>query len=65
MGCCLLYIIDMAPPDVWLQILAWTKTLFEATKAAIDFDDTYARYKNDRETLREARRVSIVFPRFH
>lgn len=47
--------------QIWLDILAWTKTLFEATKASIDLYATYEKYRNDPETIREARRVSIQF----
>uniref|UniRef100_E6PH15 Uncharacterized protein n=1 Tax=mine drainage metagenome TaxID=410659 RepID=E6PH15_9ZZZZ len=51
----------MAPAELWLQVLAWTKTLFEATKAAIDLEQTFQKYARDPETIREAQRVSIAF----
>jgi hypothetical protein len=51
----------MASSESWLDVLAWTKTLFEATKASIDLFATYTKYRNDRETIQEAGRVSIVF----
>ncbi len=51
----------MAPAELWLQVLAWTKTLFEATKAAVDLEQTFQKYVGDPETVREARRVSIAF----
>jgi|ERR1700693_1813656 len=51
----------MVPFEQWLQVLAWTKTLFEATKAAIDLEEVYKKYRRDPETVREAHRVSIEF----
>lgn len=51
----------MVSPELWLQVLAWTKTLFEATKATIDLEQTYQKYVHDRETMREAQRVSLDF----
>jgi hypothetical protein len=50
----------MVSPEVWLEILAWTKTLFEATKAAIDLDQTYLKYSRDPDVVREAKRVSLT-----
>ena len=51
----------MASAQTWLEVLAWTKALFEATKASIDLVATYRKYKVDPETIREAARVSAVF----
>jgi hypothetical protein len=51
----------MASPQLWLEVLAWIKTLFEATKATIDLRKTYEKYRTDRETLQEAQRVSVAF----
>ena len=51
----------MASPETWLQLLAWTKALFEVTKATIDLTATYEKYRKDPETQREAARVSIAF----
>lgn len=51
----------MVSPATWLEILAWTKTLFEATKASIDLASTYRKYSNDPETIIEAQRVSVTF----
>ena len=51
----------MGTPEQWLQVLAWTKALFESTKAAIDLGETYEKYFHDPETIRESRRVSLSF----
>jgi hypothetical protein len=51
----------MASPQLWLEVLAWVKTLFEATKATIDLRATYEKYQRDEETLQEAQRVSVKF----
>jgi len=51
----------MASPQLWLEVLSWVKTLFEATKATIDLGTTYEKYRSDKETLREAERVSVQF----
>jgi hypothetical protein len=51
----------MASPQLWLEALAWVKTLFEATKATIDLRETYEKYRADKETLQEAQRVSVAF----
>lgn len=51
----------MASPQLWLEVLSWVKTLFEATKATIDLGATYEKYRRDNATLREAERVSIKF----
>ena len=57
----------MASPDVWLEILAWVKTLFELTKSTVDLVDlerTHEKYRRDPETIREAERVSVQFQTF-
>lgn len=54
----------MAPAELWLEVLAWTKALFEATKAVIDLDETFKKYKSDRETIAEAQRVSVAYSTF-
>jgi hypothetical protein len=51
----------MASPETWLEVLAWVKTLFEATKATIDLRQTYEHYRRDRETISESERVSVQF----
>jgi hypothetical protein len=51
----------MASPEIWLEVLAWTKTLFEATTATIDLAATYRKHRQERDTIQEAARVSVVF----
>lgn len=51
----------MVSPQTWLDVLAWTKALFEATKASIDLVATYRKYREDPATIREAFRVSAVY----
>jgi len=51
----------MASPQLWLEVLSWVKTLFEATKATIDLRETYEKHRQERDTLREAERVSVKF----
>jgi hypothetical protein len=51
----------MATPEVWLEVLAGTKALFEATKASVDVFAVYRKYREDRDTVREAQRVSVAF----
>jgi hypothetical protein len=54
----------MASPQTWLDLLAWTKALFEATKASIDLGATVLKYRSDPETIRESQRVSVAFSTF-
>jgi hypothetical protein len=54
----------MASAQTWLEVLAWTKALFEATTKGIDLYGAYRKYTRDRETLAEASRVSVVFSTF-
>jgi len=54
----------MATAETWIELLAWTKALFEATKATIDLTTTVQKYRDDPETKREAVRVSFAFSTF-
>ena len=57
----------MVSPDIWLELLAWVKTLFELTKSTVDLVDlerTHRKYLSDPETIREAHRVSGEFHTF-
>jgi hypothetical protein len=57
----------MVPPDLWLEVLSWVKTLFELTKSTVDLVDlerTHQKYRHDPETIQEARRVSAQFQTF-
>lgn len=53
-----------ASVQTWIDLLAWTKALFEATKATVDVAAVYRKYRSDSETEREAQRVSIQFSTF-
>lgn len=48
----------MADPSKWLEVLAWTKALFESTKAGIDFASTLQRHREEGTTIRESERAS-------
>ncbi|HEX4003872.1 MAG TPA: hypothetical protein VHX36_14575 [Candidatus Acidoferrales bacterium] len=50
----------MAGPEVWLNVISWSKTLFDASKSAIDLVATYHKYREDPETIKEAHHVSMV-----
>ena len=46
----------MGSAEKWLEILVWTKTLFESTKAVIDLDATYNKLRHDRDTILESQK---------
>lgn len=48
----------MADPSKWLEVLAWSKALFESTKAGIDFAATLQKNREDGATIRESERAS-------
>jgi len=52
---------NMASAQQWLEVIAWVKTLFEATKATIDLRGTYEKYRLDHATIRESQRVAAAF----
>ena len=51
----------MASAELWLEVLSWTKALFDATKASVDLVATYTKYRSEKATIREAARVSVEF----
>jgi len=51
----------MASPELWLEVISWVKTLFEATKAAIDLRTTYENHRRDHATIEESKRVAAAF----
>jgi len=51
----------MASAQTWLELLAWTKALFESTKAGIDLTTTYLKYRSDPATILESQRVSVAY----
>lgn len=54
----------MASPQVWLDVLAWTKALFDAATASVNVYDAYRRHHDETDTQQEAARVSAVFSTF-
>ena len=51
----------MVPIQVWVEMISWSKTLFDASKSAIDLVSTFNKYQRDAKTIaeaQEARRVS-------
>ncbi len=44
--------------EVWLEVLSWTKALFEATTLGADLYQAYDRHRREKDTIAEARRVS-------
>jgi hypothetical protein len=44
--------------EVWLEVLSWTKALFEATTLGVDLYKAYDHHKREHSTIAEARRVS-------
>jgi hypothetical protein len=51
----------MAAPHVWLELLASTKALFDASKSVIDLTATVQKYRNDPETIQESERISVRY----
>lgn len=51
----------MALAESWLELLATTKAVFEATKAGIDLVSIIRKYRKDPETQAESQRVSSAF----
>lgn len=54
----------MATAQTWLEVLAWTKALFEAATSSVNLYDTYQKHKAERDTQEEASRVSQAFSTF-
>jgi hypothetical protein len=44
--------------EIWLEVLSWTKALFEATTQGIDLYRAYEGHRREQSTIVEARRVS-------
>jgi hypothetical protein len=51
----------MASFHVWLEVLSWTKALFEATTLGADLRKAYEKHRKEKSTIEEARRCSRVF----
>jgi hypothetical protein len=51
----------MVSPEQWVGLIALSKTMFDATKSAIDFVSTLNHYRNDPETQKEALTASALY----
>ena len=51
----------MASFQTWLEVLSWTKALFDAITLGADIRKAYNRHRNERDTMAEADRVSRTF----
>lgn len=51
----------MASFELWLEVLALTKALFDVIKSGADVLESYKRHHQENETRQEAKRVSEVF----
>lgn len=51
----------MASFHVWLEVLSWTKALFDATTLGADVYEAYEKHVHEKDTIAEANRVSRVF----
>jgi hypothetical protein len=51
----------MASPQAWLDVLSWTKALFDAITLGASVSDAYQKHKREKDTISESRRVSVAF----
>ena len=51
----------MASFHVWLEVLSYTKALFEGVTLGADVRKAYERHRQEKDTIAEAERVSEVF----
>ncbi|SRR6266550_387333 len=51
----------MASFHIWLEVLSWTKALFEATVLGADLRKAYEQHRQEKATIGEAKRVSHTF----
>jgi hypothetical protein len=51
----------MASVHIWLDILSYTKALFEAITLGADIQKQYEKHHNEQDTIAEAERASEVF----
>jgi hypothetical protein len=54
----------MASPQTWLEVLAWTKAIFEGITSSANLYDTFSKYSKDKDTISEASRVSVAYSTF-
>jgi len=51
----------MASFHVWLEVLSYVKSLFEAITLGVDVEKAYVQHRAEQATITEARRVSRVY----
>ena len=51
----------MVSSELWLQVLSWTKALFDAVKSGEDVFASYQKHRQEKDTIEESRRVSKTF----
>jgi ribosomal 50S subunit-associated protein YjgA (DUF615 family) len=51
----------MPTTELWLEILSLTKALFDAIKSGADVIESYHKHRQEKETIQESQRVSVVF----
>ena len=47
--------------QTWLEVLSYTRALFEGITLGADVLEQYRKHRNERDTILEAERVSLVF----
>lgn len=54
----------MASPQIWLEVLAWTKALFDVTTSSVKVYDAYRNHVDEKDTQQEAARASKAYSTF-
>ncbi|MGA2273248.1 MAG: hypothetical protein ABSH00_06815 [Bryobacteraceae bacterium] len=54
----------MASPQIWLEVLASIKALFDATTSSVDVYDAYRKHRDEKDTQQEAARASTAYSTF-
>jgi hypothetical protein len=51
----------MASTHAWLEVLSWTKAVFDAITLGASVSDAYQKHKQEPATISESRRASVAF----
>lgn len=51
----------MASFALWLEVLSWTKALFEAVTLGADVREQVRKHRQEKDTIAEAQRASVAF----
>lgn len=51
----------MASPSTWLELLSWLKAAYDVISTGADLYEAYRKHKAEKDTAREAARISSVF----